>query len=169
MAKNKTLPTNEYNQVEFLPSDWVITSATITQLKKLNVPYYKYLEGWRGFHPILKNIIPADKKPVVDEYLQEVKKRPKRKTKSTARKYAEWITDNKEKQEQIIYEYENNRATGGKAYRLLAEAYRNGDVEGAEHIIFVLMRGARRRHENTDYDFLLDAGVPRDVARELIN
>ena len=63
----------------------------------------------------------------------------------------------------IFSEYESNKETGGKAWKLLASA------EDADEVlqIFGMMRAARQRHEDTDYDSLLSAGLSQDQARAM--
>jgi hypothetical protein len=57
---------------------------------------------------------------------------------------------------------ENNRDTGGTAWRLLA-----GDSPDYEAIAR-MMGVSKARHEDTGYDDMLRAGFDRDVAREII-
>ena len=76
---------------------------------------------------------------------------------------AESMTDNQEEQEAIIDAIQNNMDTHGEIWKQLKDA----SIEECWKII-VIMGIARSRHENTNYDELLKAGVSRDTARELI-
>ena len=76
---------------------------------------------------------------------------------------AESMTNDEEEQEVIADAIQNNIDTHGEIWKQL----KNASIEECWKIVEI-MGIARSRHEDTNYDELLRAGVSRDTARELI-
>ena len=76
---------------------------------------------------------------------------------------AKSMTDDEEKQQEIIEAIENNQETQGTIWKQLTTA----TIEEKWEIVKI-MGIARTRHEDTDYDELLQKGVDRDTARQII-
>ncbi len=163
---------NQYGNLDAMPDGWTQTKATIIQLRKLNIHNHKVSIGWTRrqgkYLPTLINAIDKSHLVEVNQYLQRQRDKSRDKANRLAEKYAEYMTDDPKERANILQEYLNNQATGGKACKLLVEGYHERDIDKMFEA-YRLMAGARHRHENTDYDYLLRQGVDKEQARRILS
>ncbi len=84
MKEGSIINLNRYGNVVGIPKGWTSTSASVSQLKKLNIPNYKSCIGFNNYYgsryaPILVNIVPAKclkkiKSYFADKEEQKIKK-----------------------------------------------------------------------------------------------
>lgn len=144
-----------------IPYRWVETKLTISQLKKIGVKFVKaYKEDPTRGRVQVNCHHPKDLEVVAAYKPQKRKSYQKR----AVEKYAEYMTDDLDLQNKIIYEYENNRETKGTAWKQLSSGYKNKDKESMWDA-YKMMRAASRRHNHSNYDASLKSGVDRETAR----
>jgi hypothetical protein len=73
-----------YGQPEFFEESYAITTATVSQLRKLNIPTIKALTGYdnsykKYYTPILCNMISKEDEAIVNSYLEETKEKAAKK------------------------------------------------------------------------------------------
>lgn len=160
IPKLEEIPVNYYGNCDGIPYRWVETSLTKPQLKKINIPYVNAVVEWTKYGPrTVKCIHPKDEDSAF-EYTPKQRER-------AIEKYARFMTDCPEEQDSIIDEYDHNRGTRGKAWKLMSQGFAQKDKDLMNRA-YRMMRGARYRHQRTNYDSLLRQGYDRETARMLI-
>lgn len=155
---------NRYGNCDGAPYRWVKTSLTKPQLNRIKIPFVKAVVEWSNYGALTEKYIHPKDEGSALAYKPRQQNRQNRQR--AIEQYASYMTDCEDEQESIIYEYDNNRATRGKAWKLMSEGYRQKD-KGLMKDAYRMMKGARHRHQYTNYDDLLRQGYDRDSARLL--